>query len=78
MKNAVSVHMFDGFKQLIHVVLDSLLGKIVWPPLNCFVKILVHYLENKSQPPSRLIVKDFYQLYYVGMRIKLLESFDLS
>ena len=72
------MHMLDRFKQLVHVVLHPLLRKIVWPPLDCFIKVLVHYLENKSQPPSRLIVKDFYQLYYVGMRIKFLESFDLS
>ena len=46
MENAVAVHVIDGFEHLIHVILDSLLWKIVSPTFDCLIHVHVHKLEN--------------------------------
>ena len=48
MENPVAVHVIDGFEHLIHVILDSLLWKIVSPTFDCLIHVHVHKLEYKS------------------------------
>ena len=58
MENPISVHMIDGFENLIHVILDSLLREVVSPTFDCLIHVHIHKLENKSQAASRLITKE--------------------
>jgi hypothetical protein len=70
MKNPVPMHVLDGFKELVHVVLNTLLWEIVRTAFNGFVKVLVHQLEHKGKPSCRLVVKNFNQLDNVRMGVK--------
>ena len=42
MKNPVAVHMLYGFEELVHVVLNTLLWKVVRTAFDGFVQVLVH------------------------------------
>jgi hypothetical protein len=70
MKNPVPMHVLDGFEELVHVVLNSLLWEIVRTAFNGFVQVLVHQLEHKGKPSGRLVVKNFNQLDNVRMGVK--------
>lgn len=77
-EDSVAVHVLYGFYQLIHIVLHALLRQVVRTSLDCLIHVLLHELEDESKPTRRLIVEDFDQLNYVGMRIQPLQGFDLS
>lgn len=77
MKNPVPMHVLDGFEELVHVVLNTLLWEIVRTAFNGFVQVLVHQLEHKGKPSGRLVVKNFNQLDNVRMGVKPLQRFDL-
>lgn len=46
-ENSVSVHVLYCLQQLINVVLDTLLRKVVGTALDCLVKIHFHQLEDQ-------------------------------
>ena len=46
MKNPVPMHVLDGFEELVHVVLNTLLWEIVRTAFNGFVQVLVHQFEH--------------------------------
>ena len=46
MENAVSVHMVDRLKQLVHVVFDSVLWQVVSFAFDGVVHIHVHQLKD--------------------------------
>ena len=54
-ENSVFVHVVDGLEHLVHVVLNSLLGKVMPAPFDCFIHIHVHEFEDQSQPSCWLV-----------------------
>lgn len=48
MEDAISVHVFYGFEELIHVELDAGLGQVRRSPLDGFIKVHLHEFENQS------------------------------
>ena len=55
MKNAVAVHVVYGLQHLVHVVLDSLLGKVVTTSLYRLIHVHVHELKDQSQSTCGLV-----------------------
>ena len=78
MEYSVSMHVLNGLDKLVHVMLDALFRQVVRPPLNSFVHILLHELEDEGQPSRRLVIQDLNQLYNVRVRIQSLQRLDLS
>lgn len=59
MEDAISVHMVDGLKQLVHIILDSIFRQIVSFAFNCIVHVHVHQLKYKCKTTGGLIVENF-------------------
>lgn len=59
MIDAVPMHMINRFHQLIHLIFDPILWKIVSLSLNCIIQIHIHELENHSQPACGFIEQHF-------------------
>ena len=45
-EDAISVHVIDGLEDLIHVILDPLLGQIMPPAFDSFVHIHIHEFKH--------------------------------
>ena len=55
-ENAVSMHVINRFQELIHIVLDAILWKIVSFTLDCIIHVDVHQLKHKRQTSCWLII----------------------
>ena len=55
--DAVSVHMVNGLKHLVHHVLDTGLGQRRPLSLDGLIHVHLHELKNQSQPSCRFIVQ---------------------
>ena len=78
MKNTVSVHMLNSFKNLIDLVFDFGLWYVVLSPINSVIKVAVHQFEHQSKSSSRLIVKYLMKPHNMRMRGQPFESLDFS
>jgi len=77
-EDSISVHVVDGLDELVHVVLDSILGQVVAFAFNCVVHIHVHQLEDQGQTTGWLVVEDFVQLNDLRMGAQSAESLNFS
>ena len=68
MEDTVTVHVVDGFHELVHIVLDALLGEVVTSTLDGIIHVHLHELENECKSPSRLIVEDLVELDNLRVR----------
>ena len=57
MKDSITVHMIDGFQDLIHVILDALLWQVVSPALDGLVHVHIHQLKHKCKATSGLVTR---------------------
>lgn len=48
MENAVTMHVIYCFHELVHVVLDTLLGQVVPAPLDRIIHVHLHELEDEG------------------------------
>ena len=58
MEDAVSMHVVDGLEELVHVVLDAVLGQVVALAFDGVVHVHVHQFEDEGQPPRGLITTE--------------------
>lgn len=59
MKNAVFVHVINGFDHLVHIIANSGFWEVVAAALDGLVHVHVHELENERKTASRFIVEHF-------------------
>ncbi len=46
MKNAVSVHVFDGFQKLVHIIFYSSFRQVIWAAFDSLVQVHFHDLKH--------------------------------
>ena len=56
MEDAISMHVINGFEQLIHVILNTIFWEIVALALDCIIHVDVHQLEHEGQTSRWLII----------------------
>jgi len=78
MVDAILVHVIDCLQDLVHVVLDSMLGQVVSSPLDGFIHVIVHQLKYQGEPPCGFIVENFMQSDDIWVGRKPFQSLDLS
>jgi hypothetical protein len=67
-KNAVPMHVFDGFHELVNVVLDSSLRQVALAAFDGFVQIHFHYLEDERETACGFVVEDLDELNNMVVR----------
>lgn len=67
-EDAVAVHVFNGFQQLVNVVLDFGFSQIGRSALNGLVQVHLHDFEDERQTTSWLVVKHLNELDDVSVR----------
>ena len=78
MEDAIPVHVVYGLHELVNIVFDTVLGKVVRSPLDRFVHIHLHQLKHQSKSSCCLVVQDLKQIDDMGMWGQALQSLDLS
>ena len=67
-EDAVSVHVFDSFENLVSLLLNLRLWDVVLSPVNGVIEIAVHELEDKCKPSRGLVVQHLVEANNVRMR----------
>ena len=78
MEDSISVHVLNGFQELVDVAFDFCLGQVVGTAFDRLIQVHLHDLKDEGQPPSRLIVQHLDQLNNVPVRRQPLQRFNLS
>jgi hypothetical protein len=72
------MHMVNRSDDLVHVVFDPSLVKVVSAALNSFVHVHVHELKNQGQSASGFVIENFVQRDDIGVRRKSFKSLNFS
>ena len=78
MEDSISVHVLNGFQELVNITFDFGLGQVVGTAFDRLIQVHLHDLKDEGQPPGRLIVQHLDQLNNVPVRRQSLQRFNLS
>ena len=78
MEYPVFMHVVNRFQNLVHVILDALLGQVLPAPFDCLVHVHVHQLKDQRQTASWLVEKHLVQRDDVGMGGQALQRLDFT
>ena len=68
MEDTVTMHVIYRLHQLVHVIFDALLRKIMTTPLDGIIHVHLHELENEGKSSCRLIIEDLVELDNLRVR----------